>query len=123
VDRAPELSAPDDASQAPPPEAKPRRFPSLRRTSSRPSEELEAERKLVEAARRAIVETFGEVPPNLTLKQGDIYQAVDEPEVDRVLLDLPEPWQAVPGAKAALRPGGGWRGKGPASVVEVVTRR
>jgi RNA polymerase sigma-70 factor (ECF subfamily) len=51
VDRAPELSSADDASQAPTPEVKPRRFPSLRRTSSRPSEELEAERKLVEAAK------------------------------------------------------------------------
>jgi RNA polymerase sigma-70 factor, ECF subfamily len=51
VDRAPELSSADDASQPQPAEVKPRRFPSLRRASSRPSEELEAERKLVEAAK------------------------------------------------------------------------
>jgi tRNA (adenine57-N1/adenine58-N1)-methyltransferase len=30
----------------------------------------------------------------------------EERDLDRELLDLPEPWQAVPGAKLALRPGG-----------------
>jgi tRNA (adenine57-N1/adenine58-N1)-methyltransferase len=60
----------------------------------------------LEAARRAIVETLGAVPPNLVLKQGDVYVGVDERDLDRVLLDLPEPWQAVPAARGALRPGG-----------------
>jgi tRNA (adenine57-N1/adenine58-N1)-methyltransferase len=60
----------------------------------------------LEAAKRAIAETLGEVPPNLDLKLGDAYAGVEERDVDRVLLDLPEPWQAVPAAKAALRPGG-----------------
>jgi tRNA (adenine57-N1/adenine58-N1)-methyltransferase catalytic subunit len=59
-----------------------------------------------EAAKRAIVDSFGSLPPNLTLKVGDVYVEMDERDMDRVLLDLPEPWQAVPGAKAALRPGG-----------------
>jgi tRNA (adenine57-N1/adenine58-N1)-methyltransferase len=40
------------------------------------------------------------------LKVGDVYQGVDERELDRVLLDLAEPWQAAPAVKAALRPGG-----------------
>lgn len=66
----------------------------------------EQREQFLEAARRAIVETFGELPPNLTLKLADIYQGVDERDMDRVLLDLPEPWQAVPAAKGALRPGG-----------------
>jgi tRNA (adenine57-N1/adenine58-N1)-methyltransferase len=66
----------------------------------------EQREEFLEAARRAIVDTFGEVPPNLTLKLGDVYLGVDERDMDRVLLDLPEPWQAVPAAKAALRPGG-----------------
>jgi tRNA (adenine57-N1/adenine58-N1)-methyltransferase catalytic subunit len=59
-----------------------------------------------EAARRAIIDTLGGVPDNLTLKLGDVYLGFEERDLDRVLLDLPEPWQAVPGAKLALRPGG-----------------
>jgi tRNA (adenine57-N1/adenine58-N1)-methyltransferase len=66
----------------------------------------EAREEFLEAARRAIVETLGAVPDNLALKLGDVYLGVEETDLDRVLLDLPEPWQAVPGAKAALRPGG-----------------
>jgi len=58
------------------------------------------------AAKRAIADTLGEVPPNLDLKLGDAYAGLEERDIDRVLLDLPEPWQAVPAAKVALRPGG-----------------
>lgn len=58
------------------------------------------------ASTAAIEETLGEVPPNLELKLGDAYQGFSERGVDRVLLDLPEPWQAVPGTADALRPGG-----------------
>jgi tRNA (adenine57-N1/adenine58-N1)-methyltransferase len=36
----------------------------------------------------------------------DCYQGIDEREIDRVVLDLPEPWQVVPHAAEALRPGG-----------------
>jgi tRNA (adenine57-N1/adenine58-N1)-methyltransferase len=66
----------------------------------------EAREEFLEAAKRAISETFGSLPPNLVLKLGDAYAGMDERDLDRVLLDLPEPWQAVAGAKAALRPGG-----------------
>jgi len=66
----------------------------------------EAREEFLEAATRAIVETLGSVPENLTLKLGDVYTGVEERGVDRVLLDLAEPWQAVPHVKAALRPGG-----------------
>jgi tRNA (adenine57-N1/adenine58-N1)-methyltransferase len=66
----------------------------------------EAREEFLEAARRAIVDTMGSLPANLTLKLGDVYLGVEEREMDRVLLDLPEPWQAVSGARAALRPGG-----------------
>ena len=62
--------------------------------------------EFLEAAKRAIVETLGELPPNLMLKLGDVYLGVEERDMDRVLLDLPEPWQAAETAKAALRPGG-----------------
>ncbi len=59
-----------------------------------------------EAAKRAISETLGGVPANLELKLGDIYAGVEERDMDRVMLDLPEPWQAVPAARDGLRPGG-----------------
>ena len=36
----------------------------------------------------------------------DCYEGIDERELDRVVLDLPEPWQVVPHAMEALRPGG-----------------
>jgi tRNA (adenine57-N1/adenine58-N1)-methyltransferase len=60
----------------------------------------------LEAAKRAITDTLGGLPSNLELKLGDVYAGVGEEDLDRVMLDLPEPWQAVPAAKGALRPGG-----------------
>ena len=66
----------------------------------------ELREEFLEAAKRGIVETLGALPSNLNLKQGDVYLGVEEREMDRVLLDLSEPWQAAPAAKAALRPGG-----------------
>ncbi len=36
----------------------------------------------------------------------DCYEGIDEVDVDRVILDLPEPWQVVPHAQKALRSGG-----------------
>ncbi|MEQ1702265.1 MAG: tRNA (adenine-N1)-methyltransferase [Ilumatobacteraceae bacterium] len=36
----------------------------------------------------------------------DCYEGIDERDIDRVVLDLPEPWQVVPHAMEALRPGG-----------------
>jgi tRNA (adenine57-N1/adenine58-N1)-methyltransferase len=66
----------------------------------------ELREEFLELARKGILDTLGELPPNLELKLGDIYGEVPERDMDRVLLDVAEPWQAVPGAKAALRPGG-----------------
>jgi tRNA (adenine57-N1/adenine58-N1)-methyltransferase len=66
----------------------------------------EVREEFLEAARRGIVDTLGEMPSNLTLKLGDIYLGVEERDMDRVLLDLAEPWQAVPAVRDALRPGG-----------------
>ena len=43
---------------------------------------------------------------NLSVKIGDIYLGMDERDVDRVVLDVPEPWQAVPGIGDALVMGG-----------------
>ena len=36
----------------------------------------------------------------------DVYEGIDETDLDRVVLDLAEPWQAVGPAASALRPGG-----------------
>ena len=45
-------------------------------------------------------------PSNLTVTIGDIYQGIEERQVDRVVLDVPEPWQAVAGVAEALVMGG-----------------
>jgi tRNA (adenine57-N1/adenine58-N1)-methyltransferase len=42
----------------------------------------------------------------LTVRAQDVYLGIEEREVDRVVLDLPEPWRMVDTAAAALRPGG-----------------
>jgi len=36
----------------------------------------------------------------------DVYEGIDEVGLDRIMLDLPEPWRVVKHAAAALRPGG-----------------
>ena len=36
----------------------------------------------------------------------DVYEGIDETGLDRILLDLPEPWRVVKHALTALRPGG-----------------
>ncbi|HEX9444597.1 MAG TPA: tRNA (adenine-N1)-methyltransferase [Candidatus Binatia bacterium] len=41
-----------------------------------------------------------------SLKLGDVAEALEETEVDRIILDLPEPWQVLPRAAGALRSGG-----------------
>ncbi len=56
-------------------------------------------------AKRNVATYFGEAP-NWTLKLGDLYQGTDETGVDRMFLDLAEPFRALDGAAHALRPGG-----------------
>ena len=43
---------------------------------------------------------------NLEIKQGDVYEDFAEHDLDRVILDLPEPWHVVPRASERLVPGG-----------------
>jgi tRNA (adenine57-N1/adenine58-N1)-methyltransferase len=40
------------------------------------------------------------------VEQRDVYEGIAETGVDRVVLDLPEPWRVVPHAEAAMHPGG-----------------
>lgn len=43
---------------------------------------------------------------NVKIKHRDIYRGVDEKDVDLVMLDLPEPWNAITSAEKAVRVGG-----------------
>ncbi len=42
----------------------------------------------------------------VTIKKKDAYTGFDEKKVDVIVLDLPEPWRAIPSAPASLLPGG-----------------
>jgi tRNA (adenine57-N1/adenine58-N1)-methyltransferase catalytic subunit len=56
-------------------------------------------------ARRNVEQFLGPDVP-LSLEVRDVYDGIDEEQLDRVILDLPEPWRVVKHAAAALRPGG-----------------
>ena len=43
---------------------------------------------------------------NYRVELRDCYAGIDERDLDRVVLDLPEPWHVVPHAMESLRPGG-----------------
>ena len=51
-------------------------------------------------------EGSGGKPENLDLKVGDVFADVAERGVDRIVLDLPEPWRAVGTATQSLTSGG-----------------
>ncbi|MEX1038349.1 MAG: tRNA (adenine-N1)-methyltransferase [Acidimicrobiia bacterium] len=57
-------------------------------------------------ARKALTRWFGEVPPNLDLRVGDVSDLVEEVDPDRLILDLPEPWSVLDAAARHMRPGG-----------------
>ncbi|MHB1504300.1 MAG: tRNA (adenine-N1)-methyltransferase [Acidimicrobiales bacterium] len=58
------------------------------------------------ARARANVEAWvgGEVP--YRVEERDVYEGIGEVGIDRILLDLPEPWRVLAHAEAALRAGG-----------------
>jgi tRNA (adenine57-N1/adenine58-N1)-methyltransferase len=60
------------------------------------------------ARARKNVESFctEEMVDNYTIEVRDCYDGIDLEHLDRVVLDLPEPWQVVTHAERALRPGG-----------------
>jgi tRNA (adenine57-N1/adenine58-N1)-methyltransferase len=58
-------------------------------------------------ARRNVEAWFGKAPDGWELREGDVLAGIGEVgPLDRVLLDLLEPWLVVPGAAGALQPGG-----------------
>ncbi|HEX9284459.1 MAG TPA: tRNA (adenine-N1)-methyltransferase [Nitrospirales bacterium] len=65
----------------------------------------EAREDFARTAMKNIERYLGPVP-NLTLRQNNAYEGIEETDLDRVVLDLPEPWQVVPHAARVLRSGG-----------------
>ena len=62
-----------------------------------------------EHAERNVRRFFGDPPPNWTLRIADVAHAGQDGEfatVDRVVLDMLAPWEALPAVAAALVPGG-----------------
>jgi tRNA (adenine57-N1/adenine58-N1)-methyltransferase catalytic subunit len=59
-------------------------------------------------ARRAQANVEGFLGPDqpLTVEVRDVYAGIELDDLDRVMLDLPEPWRVVKHAEAALHPGG-----------------
>jgi tRNA (adenine57-N1/adenine58-N1)-methyltransferase len=58
-----------------------------------------------ERASKNVSDMVGE-GPSYRIEIRDIYEGIDERGLDRVVLDLPEPWRVVPHAAVALRSGG-----------------
>ena len=59
-----------------------------------------------DVARSNVGAFFGGVPDNWSLRLGDLAEHPAEEVVDRVVLDMLEPWAVLPTVAAALRPGG-----------------
>ncbi|MBI3768972.1 MAG: tRNA (adenine-N1)-methyltransferase [Deltaproteobacteria bacterium] len=56
-------------------------------------------------ARENVTRFYGDAP-HWRLVSGDAYEGIHERDVDRFVVDVPEPWRVVPHAAGALRPGG-----------------
>ncbi len=56
-------------------------------------------------ARSNVVAELGEAA-SWRVELRDVYEGIDERQLDRVVLDLPEPWRVLPHAALAMRPGG-----------------
>lgn len=55
-------------------------------------------------ARANVQQFFGDAP-HWTLKLADVFEGIEERDLDRMVMDLAEPWTLLPAAHAALRPG------------------
>lgn len=62
---------------------------------------------------------LGDVSDRYRVELRNCYEGIEETRLDRVVLDLPEPWQVVPHAATALRPGGIFVAYTP-SIVQVI---
>jgi len=59
-----------------------------------------------------------EDPPNLEVKLRDIYEGIEEEGLDRIILDIPEPWRVINDVAVSLRPGGVFLGYLP-TIIQV----
>lgn len=76
-----------------------------------------------ERARHNVEAYLGsDVMDRYVTEERDAYEGIDAVGLDRVVLDLPEPWQVVPHAANALRPGGIFCAYTP-SIIQVATLR
>jgi tRNA (adenine57-N1/adenine58-N1)-methyltransferase len=59
-------------------------------------------------ARRAAqnIERYLGPQDRLVVRDQDVYEGIIDGPLDRLVLDVPEPWRVVPHVVAALRPGG-----------------
>lgn len=67
----------------------------------------ELRKEFAARARRNVTTFLGEeVAERYRVEVRDVYDGIDETDLDRIVLDLPEPWKAVKHAAGALRRGG-----------------
>ncbi|HZJ48452.1 MAG TPA: tRNA (adenine-N1)-methyltransferase [Acidimicrobiia bacterium] len=59
-------------------------------------------------AERRIAGFFGSIPDWVDLRVGDVVDMVEDVAPERIVLDVPEPWEIVPAAAAFLPGGGGF---------------
>lgn len=65
----------------------------------------EVRQELFEGA-GANIRTMVPQAANLEIRLKDVYEGVEESGLDRIVLDVPEPWHVVPHAATSLTPGG-----------------
>lgn len=65
----------------------------------------ELRQDFADRARRNVEGFLGRDVP-LEVEVRDVYEGIDARDVDRIVLDLPEPWRVVEHAPSCLRPGG-----------------
>jgi tRNA (adenine57-N1/adenine58-N1)-methyltransferase len=65
----------------------------------------ERREEFIQRAQKNIQLFMGD-PPNLEVKQRDIYEGIEETRLDRIILDIPEPWRVIQDAAASLLAGG-----------------
>lgn len=66
----------------------------------------EVRAKAAQQALDNIASFMGGVPDSLTVRIADVYEGIEERDLDRAIFDVAEPWHAVPTVAQALRPGG-----------------
>jgi tRNA (adenine57-N1/adenine58-N1)-methyltransferase len=57
-------------------------------------------------ARKTLERWYGEIPANLELRIGEVSPVIEEVSPERLVLDLPEPWEVVKDAAVGIPMGG-----------------